>query len=250
MQLNSALACVKIPTGLNFGPVALLRLETWITAPEMGGDEWGHVKPCLFVCLTTKDGIYGWGEAFVLPYRKKAVAEIIHALGRSASKLKSISPWAFLDLAKQAAAHHLSLKFSAASSALKMALWDISGKLLNAPLCDLLGGDHNRAIPIHGNIRSATQWGVASFETRATDLVAQEYRAIRIYPMLNHAAQDAAIGDDIALLVDLDAQGNADAAIQIAQAIKPAHAYWFEEPIDGNDIQALAQICKDTGCAV
>ena len=247
MQLNSALACVKIPTGLNFGPVALLRLEPWITAPEMGGDEWGHVKPCLFVRLTTKDGIYGWGEAFVLPYRKKAVAEIIHALGRSASKLKSISPWAFLDLAKQAAAHHLSLKFSAASSALKMALWDISGKLLNAPLCDLLGGDHNRAIPIHGNIRSATQWGVASFETRATDLVAQEYRAIRIHPMLNHAAQDAAIGDDIALLVDLDAQGNADAAIQIAQAIKPAHAYWFEEPIDGNDSQALAQIRKDTG---
>jgi len=247
VQLNSALACVKIPTGLNFGPVALLRLETWITAPEMGGDEWGHVKPCLFVRLTTKDGIYGWGEAFVLPYRKKAVAEIIHALGRSASKLKSISPWAFLDLAKQAAAHHLSLKFSAASSALKMALWDISGKLLNAPLCDLLGGDHNRAIPIHGNIRSATQWGVASFETRATDLVAQEYRAIRIYPMLNHAAQDAAIGDDIALLVDLDAQGNADAAIQIAQAIKPAHAYWLEEPIDGNDSQALAQIRKDTG---
>ena len=247
MQLNSALACVKIPTGLNFGPVALLRLETWITAPEMGGDEWGHVKPCLFVRLTTKDGIYGWGEAFVLPYRKKAVAEIIHALGRSASKLKSISPWAFLDLAKQAAAHHLSLKFSAASSALKMALWDISGKLLNAPLCDLLGGDHNRAIPIHGNIRSATQWGVASFETRATDLVAQEYRSIRIHPMLNHAAQDAAIGDDIALLVDLDAQGNADAAIQIAQAIKPAHAYWFEEPIDGNDSQALAQIRKDTG---
>jgi len=247
VQLNSALACVKIPTGLNFGPVALLRLETWITAPEMGGDEWGHVKPCLFVRLTTKDGIYGWGEAFVLPYRKKAVAEIIHALGRSASKLKSISPWAFLDLAKQAAAHHLSLKFSAASSALKMALWDISGKLLNAPLCDLLGGDHNRAIPIHGNIRSATQWGVASFETRATDLVAQEYRSIRIHPMLNHAAQDAAIGDDIALLVDLDAQGNADAAIQIAQAIKPAHAYWFEEPIDGNDSQALAQIRKDTG---
>ena len=47
MQLNSALACVKIPTGLNFGPVALVRLETWITAPEMGGDEWGHVKSML-----------------------------------------------------------------------------------------------------------------------------------------------------------------------------------------------------------
>ena len=74
MQLNSALACVKIPTGLNFSPVALSRLETWITAPEMRDDEWGHVKPCLFVRLTTQDGIYSWGEAFVLPYRKKADA--------------------------------------------------------------------------------------------------------------------------------------------------------------------------------
>ena len=247
MQLNSALECLKTPTGLNFGQIALARLETWITAPETEGVEWGQVKSCLFVRLTTKDGLYDCSEAFVLPYREKAVAEIIHALGRSASKLKSISPWAFRDLAKQAAARHQSLEFSAASSALEMALWDILGKLLNAPLCDLLGGDHNGAIPIHGNIRSATQWDVASLETRATDIVAQGYRAIKIHPMLNHAAQDAAIGDDIALLVDLDAQGNANAAIQIAQAIEPAHAYWFEEPIDGNDIQALAQICKDTG---
>ena len=259
MQLNSALACVKIPTGLNFGPVELARLETWITYPETEGVEWGHVKSCLFVRLTTKDGLYGWGEAFVLPYREKAVAEIIHALGRSASKLKSISPWAFRDLAKQAAARHQSIEFSAASSALEMALWDILGKLLNAPLCDLLGGNHNRAIPIYGNIWSTTQWDVVSLETRATDLVAQGYRAIKIHPILNHTAQDAAncvnqvraaIGGDIALLVDLDSQNNADAAIKIAQAIKPAHPYWFEEPIDGSDIQGLAQIRKDTGLRV
>ena len=254
MQLNSALECLKTPTGLNFGQIALARLETWITAPETEGVEWGQVKSCLFVRLTTKDGLYDCGEAFVLPYREKAVAEIIHALGRSASKLKSISPWTFRDLAKQAAARHQSLEFSAAGSALEMALWDILGKLLNAPLCDLLGGNHNRAIPIYGNIWSTTQWDVASLETRATDLAAQGYRAIKIHPMLNHTAQDAAncvnqvraaIGGDIALLVDLDSQNNANAAIQIAQAIEPAHPYWFEEPIDGGDIRALAQIRKD-----
>ena len=194
MQLNSALECLKTPTGLNFGQIALARLETWITAPETEGVEWGQVKSCLFVRLTTKDGLYDCSEAFVLPYREKAVAEIIHALGCSASKLKSISPWIFRDLAKQAAARHQSSEFSAAGSALEMALWDILGKLLNAPLCDLLGGDHNGAIPIHENIRSATQWDVASLETRATDIVAQGYRAIKIHPMLNHAAQDAAQG--------------------------------------------------------
>ena len=90
MQLNSALECLKTPTGLNFDQIALARLETWITAPETEGVKWGHVKSCLFVRLTTKDGLYDWGEVFVLPYREKAVAEIIHALGHSASKLKSI----------------------------------------------------------------------------------------------------------------------------------------------------------------
>jgi L-alanine-DL-glutamate epimerase-like enolase superfamily enzyme len=142
---------------------------------------------------------------------------------------------------------------------LEIALWDILGKLLNAPLCHLLGGNHNRAIPIYGNIWSTTQWDVASLETHATDLIAQGYRAIKIHPMLNHMAQDAAncvnqvraaIGGDIALLVDLDSQNNADAAIQIAQAIKPANPYWFEEPIDGSDIQALAQIRKDQALRV
>ena len=117
MQLNSALACVQISTGLNFGSVRLARLETWITSPETDGIEWGPVKSCLFVRLTTKDGIYAWYEAFVLPYHEKAVAENIRAPGRSASKLNSISPWAFRDLANQAVVHHLSLEFSAASSA-------------------------------------------------------------------------------------------------------------------------------------
>ena len=79
MQLNSALECLKTPTGLNFGQIALARLETWITAPETEYVEWGQVKSCLFVRLTTKDGLYDWGGAFVLPYREKAVAEIINA---------------------------------------------------------------------------------------------------------------------------------------------------------------------------
>lgn len=46
-------------------------------------------------------------------------------------------------------------------------------------------------------------------------------------------------------VIALDAQDNADAAIQVAQIIKPAHARCFEKPIDGSDIRALAQIRKD-----
>ena len=88
--------------------------------------------------------------------------------------------------------HHLSLEFSAASSALEMALCDVSGKLLNAPLCKFLGDDYHRATLIYGNIWSAKYWNDASLKKRATDLVTQGYRTIKIHPMLNLMAQDAA----------------------------------------------------------
>ena len=259
MRLNSALPCSSFQTTLQFGEVALANLETWITAPAKGGDGWGEVKSCLFVRLTTKDGAVGWGEAFVLPYREKAVVEIIHALGRSSGALKTTSPWAFRDLAIQVAAKHWSLDFSAASSALEMALWDICGKLADKPLCDLLGGDHSRAIGVYGNIWSDTQWDVSSLERRATDLVAQGYRAIKIHPMLNHSVNEAAncvtrvrkvIGDDIALMVDLDSQDGSGTALQVAEAIRPARPYWLEEPVDGSDVQALAKIRRASGLRV
>ena len=139
-----------IQTIPGLGNVTLAQLETWITSPAKGGNGWGDVKPCLLVRVTAKDGVVGWGEAFIMPCREKAVAEIIHALARSAGALKTVSPWAFRDLATQITAKHRSLDFAAASSALEMALWDICGKVAEKPLCDLLGGDRNRAVPVYG----------------------------------------------------------------------------------------------------
>ena len=259
MRLSPALSCSRIQTTLQFGEIALANLDTWITASAKGSDGWGEMKSCLFVRLTTKDGIIGWGEAFVLPCREKAVAEIIHALGRSAGTLKKISPWAFRDLATRVAAKHLSLDFAAASSALEMALWDICGKLADKPLCDLLGGDSLRAIGVYGNIWSDAQWDVSSLEARATDLVSKGYGAVKIHPMLNHSAHEAAtcvtrvraaIGDEIALMVDLDSQDDPGTALQVAEAIMPARPYWFEEPVEGSNIQTLAKIRKATGMRV
>ena len=91
-------------------------------SPNGGAINEIKVKSCLFVRVATTDGIYDWGEACVMPNYGKAVAEKIHALNRSASKLKFISPWALSDLALQAAAHHQSLELNAASNALERAL--------------------------------------------------------------------------------------------------------------------------------
>jgi L-alanine-DL-glutamate epimerase-like enolase superfamily enzyme len=197
--------------------------------PAKGGGGWSEVKPCLLLRVITQGGTEGWGEAFVLPCREKAVAEIIHALGQAAASLQSASPWAFRAMALEIASKHRGLDFSAATSALEMALWDIHAKLAEKPLCDLLGGDHRTPLPIYANIWSDTQWDVGSLAIRASDLVAQGYTAVKIHPMLNHSAPQAvdvvrhvrdAIGDEIHLMVDMDSQDDLETSLFVAERIE------------------------------
>ncbi|MDM7931524.1 mandelate racemase/muconate lactonizing enzyme family protein [Tabrizicola sp.] len=237
----------------------LAQVETWITAPAEGGEGWGEVKPCLLVRVTTNAGIAGWGEAFVLPCREKAVAEIIHALGQASVSLQPAWPWVFRDMALRIASKHRGLDFSAASSALEMALWDIYGKLAEEPLCKVLGGHTRRAVPVYANIWSDMQWDATSLAMRASGLVAAGYTAVKVHPMLNHSVTEAvqavarvraAIGDEIHLMVDLDTQDDPETSLSVAERIASVRPYWFEEPVDGQDIEGLARIRKTTGMRI
>ncbi|NBQ39775.1 MAG: mandelate racemase/muconate lactonizing enzyme family protein [Alphaproteobacteria bacterium] len=239
--------------------VALAQVETWITAPAKGGDAWGEVKRCLLVRVTTDSGTAGWGEAFVLPCREKGVAEIIHALGQAAASLQSASPWAFRDMAIRIGSKHRGLDYSAATSALEMALWDIYAKLAEKPLCEVLGGDTRNDVAVYANIWSETQWNAESLAMRASDLVAKGYEAVKIHPMPNHSAHEAvqavlrvreAIGDGIKLMVDMGAPDDPETSLYLAENIVPARPYWFEEPCDGQEIEALASIRQATGMRI
>jgi len=239
--------------------VALAQVETWITAPAKGGDAWGEVKRCLLVRVTTDSGTAGWGEAFVLPCREKGVAEIIHALGQAAALLQSASPWAFRDMAIRIGAKHRGLDYSAATSALEMALWDIYAKLAEKPLYEVLGGDTRNDVAVYANIWSETQWDAESLAMRASDLVAKGYAAVKIHPMPNHSAHEAvqavlrvreAIGDGIKLMVDMGAPDDPETSLYLAENIVPARPYWFEEPCDGQEIEALASIRQATGMRI
>lgn len=73
IDVRPALPSSFTQTIQGLGDVTLAHLETWITSLAKGGDGWGDVKPCLFVRVTTSEGLVGWGEAFVLPCREKAI---------------------------------------------------------------------------------------------------------------------------------------------------------------------------------
>lgn len=254
--VSSELKLLELP---ELPKVALVQVETWITAPAKGSNGWGEVKRCLLVRVTTDIGIAGWGEAFVLTCREKAVSEIIHALGKMAASMRPAWPWAFRDMALQIASKHRGLDFSAATSALEMALWDIYGRITRTPLCEIFGGQVKKAVPVYANIWSEIHWDAGSLATRASDLIATGYAAVKIHPMLNHSASEAAqavlrvrgaIGDDIKLMVDMGAQDDPETSLYVADKIASTRPYWFEEPVDGQEIEALASIRKTTGMRI
>ncbi|MEP4196942.1 MAG: mandelate racemase/muconate lactonizing enzyme family protein [Aliishimia sp.] len=243
-------------------PIAVARVETWITSQTTGEEACETVKPFLFVCLTGQDGQCGWGEAFVLPCREAAVAEIIHALAKEITRQGDMTPWSFRALAAKIADKHRGMDYAAATSALEMALWDLTGKLANAPLYALLGGQRQREIPIYANIWNATSGDALTLGARAVALVDQGYRAVKIHPLnpvhglsVGQAAECVhhvreCIGRDVALMVDLDSQDRLDVALEFADLITAADPYWFEEPVDGQQFSTLSDIRQDTGLRI
>jgi galactonate dehydratase len=239
--------------------IRLARLESWITLPAEVENGFAEIKPCLFVRMTATDGTSGWGEAYVLPCREEAVALMIHQLGRELASLEKVDPWHLRDLATRLSIRHHSIDFAAATSALDMALWDLMGRLVDRPVVELLGGRSRQGVPVYANIWSETNWSGTALATRAANLVAQGYEAIKIHPMLNHDAAQAAaavhrvrasIGDGCKLMVDMDSETDPSVSIAVADGIRGASPYWFEEPADGADIAALAMLRRETGLPI
>ena len=234
----------------------LTGLQSWITRPAGVENGFARIKPCLLIRLTAADGTIGWGEAYVLPCREAAVARIIHELGRELAALARPDPWHLRDLATRLSLRHHSMDFAAATSALDIALWDLIGRLVAKPLVELLGGPNCRDAAVYANIWSESNWSATALAARAKHLVAAGYRAIKIHPMLNHDVSQAVeavrrvrgvIGADQRLMVDMDSETDPGISRAVAKGILPAAPHWFEEPADGADIAALAELRGEVG---
>ena len=119
----------------------IVQLETFLTKPSISPDGWASVKPLLFVKLVTDSGITGWGEAYTLQGRERAMQELILSLGRELIAKTMATPNAWRRYAqREFADKRMGIDFFCALSALELALWDCHGKNLDAPVHQLLGG--------------------------------------------------------------------------------------------------------------
>jgi galactonate dehydratase len=135
----------------------------------------------VFLRIETDTDIVGFGECTV-EGREHAVEGAVkdmarRLLGRDPRRIRDIS-----DLVARRGYWDSGPVVSSAAGGIEMALWDILGKSLDAPVHALLGGRLRDAAPAYSNAWYFGAQTAADFGERATQTVASGYRALKFDP--------------------------------------------------------------------
>jgi mannonate dehydratase len=126
--------------------------------------------------IETDQGVYGIGDA-TLNGREKAVVAYLEEhvvpvlIGRDARRIEDI--WQFLYRGAYWRRGPVTMR---AIAAVDVALWDIKGKALGAPLYDLLGGKSRDGVMVYGHANGAD---IAQTVDEVARYIDQGYHAIR-----------------------------------------------------------------------
>jgi L-alanine-DL-glutamate epimerase-like enolase superfamily enzyme len=131
-----------------------------------------------------------------------------------------------------------------AISAVDNALWDLKAKLLNVPLCLLLGKVKDEML-IYGS-GGFTSYNKQQLQNQFSNWAKQGIRYMKM-KIGTHPEDDIervknareAIGDDANLMVDANGAYSAKQALEKAQQFGEYNVMWFEEPVSSDNLEGL-----------
>ena len=140
-------------------------------------------------------------------------------------------------------------------SALDIALWDIAGKLYDAPLYELLGGAWRKKIPCYASTYHGDENGGLTTPEDFAQFALQckrqyGYPAFKIHGWINGPIERevaavlairAAVGDDMDLMLDpAGAFGTFEDVLKVGRACDQARYMWYEDPFRGGGFSRFA----------
>ncbi len=225
------------------------KIETWL------------VYKWLTVRVTCDDGTYGVGEGNFWSYAD-ATEVIAH---RIEDDIKGLDP-RDVDRIWNTAYRKYSFRspaLTAVLSAIDMALWDIKGKRLGAPVWDLLGGkvrDRVRAIVLLGSYTEDTSLtDPDSFAATAKRAKDDGYTALKMTPFppnwggmaygehiracvaIVEAVREA-VGWDFDLGIEIHRNMMPGQSIVFAQQIEKFLPYFYEDPIAPDSVMSMGGV--------
>ena len=232
--------------------------------------------------LETQDGVYGLGDATVNG-RELAVASYLSdhviplLIGRDARRVEDI--WQFLYKGAYWRRRPVTM---AAIAAVDMALWDIKGKSLDAPVYQLLGGASRDGVMVYGHASGET---IDETVESVRRYVERGYRAVRAqcsipgiaktYGVTQSDAYEPAerglapetrwtserylpivpplferlraeFGSDLHLLHDVHHRLTPIEAARLGRSLEPYQLFWLEDPTPAENQESFRLIRQHT----
>ena len=233
---------------INIGKLSSVKI--WITNAHKSKDNWSKTKKFIFIKITTTDGVEGWGEAFSIHLREKAIATIIIELFKEISEIKNLSLNSFYNKIFFLRDGHGGLDFSSATSAIEIALWDIAGKLKNLPLNCLLTDNPKPDVSIYATCWSDLKKDEENYLHQVEKYFEKKYGGIKIYPLFENTSNSVKfvervrkiVGMEYPLMLDLAIPKDLDQTKTFLKEVSFLKPYWIEEPVDGENISLLTEI--------
>jgi galactonate dehydratase len=233
------------------------------------GSFWGEF---LFVQVRTDEGVDGWGEITTsMRTANRTVAGMVRQardliVGADPAKIEDIWNKTFRAITYVGSRG----AGTSVTSAIDIALWDIRGRQLGLPVCDLLGGAVRDDLLIYTHPdqgRFDTRDGV---EDEIRKIVDSGHSALKFDPfphepgvpagdfryldgrlsreMEREAMELTALireiaGPDVELLIDAHGRFDVPTAIRLGQALDELGGiHWYEEPVPPESYPALRQV--------
>lgn len=208
--------------------------------------EIGHARMATLIFVRLSSGIVGIGECYGPPKTTLAYLDILRDayVGQSAFDHRVI--WRRMSNVL----YHVRAQsqLAAAISGLDIALHDGLGKLLGLPVYRLLGGEEQASVQVYASGGYFNEPAALSLEAQL-ERVAGEFEGYKI--KIGHGvASDIErmqcarriLGDDVAIMADINGAYTADVAIESMQALAPMRPYWIEEPVAPEDLPGFRRL--------
>ena len=214
------------------------------TEPEIWSQGRRFGATCIIVQVRTDTEIIGIGESVPAPDPYVTLAAIEMAARRLVGRDPRAINQLCLDLQYLDGWCSFPYVGHGALAGVEIACWDIAGKILGAPVHDLLGGKIRSRVPIMGFVQHK---GPDEIETDARAMAAQGYTTL--YTKLGLGMEDdvEAVealrrggGPKVELRVDPNESWTPGHAIRMAHAIAHLGVQYIEQPLRMRSIHELA----------
>jgi L-alanine-DL-glutamate epimerase-like enolase superfamily enzyme len=169
-----------------------------------------------------------------------------------------------------------------ALTGIELALWDLKGKALGAPVYALLGGKFRDQIRVYADCQVEPGMDFTEIEQVVAGVVERGFTALKIdvdigaytgkriqstdplFDRFNYTAGEReqermvalvdmvtrAAGKDIAVAADVHTRLDVPSAIRLAKALEPYHLLWLEEPVPPENIAAMREVKRATSTPI